>query len=96
MDPLDFRLKNAKDERLRNVIEAAADKFGWKARKKTPGRGFGIAAGFEKGRLCGHLRGSQREPCDRRGQSAARGGGVRVRRHGQSRASAQSGGGRRS
>ena len=49
MDPLEFRLKNAKDERLRNVIVAAADKFGWKARKKTAGRGFGIAAGFEKG-----------------------------------------------
>ncbi len=49
MDPLEFRLKNAKDERLRNVIVAAADKFGWKARKKAPGRGFGIAAGFEKG-----------------------------------------------
>jgi isoquinoline 1-oxidoreductase len=49
MDPLEFRLKNAKDERLRNAIAAAADKFGWKARKKAAGRGFGIAAGFEKG-----------------------------------------------
>jgi isoquinoline 1-oxidoreductase len=49
LDPLDFRLKNAKDERLRDVIVAAADKFGWKARRKTAGRGFGIAAGFEKG-----------------------------------------------
>ncbi len=49
MDPLEFRLKNAKNERLRNVIQAAADKFGWKSRKKTAGRGFGISAGFEKG-----------------------------------------------
>ncbi len=49
LDPLEFRLKNAKDERLRNVLVAAADKFGWKGRKKTAGRGFGIAAGFEKG-----------------------------------------------
>jgi isoquinoline 1-oxidoreductase len=49
MDPLEFRLKNAKDERLRAVIVAASDKFGWKARKKSAGRGFGIAAGFEKG-----------------------------------------------
>jgi nicotinate dehydrogenase subunit B len=31
------------------VIQAAADKFGWKDRKKTPGRGFGISGGFEKG-----------------------------------------------
>jgi nicotinate dehydrogenase subunit B len=49
MDPLEFRLKNAKDERLRNVIIAVADKFNWKARKKAVGHGFGIAAGFEKG-----------------------------------------------
>jgi isoquinoline 1-oxidoreductase len=50
MDPLEFRLKNARnDERLRNVIQAAAGKFDWKGRKKTAGRGFGISAGFEKG-----------------------------------------------
>jgi isoquinoline 1-oxidoreductase len=49
MDPLDFRLKNATDERLRAVILAATDKFGWRARKKQPGHGFGIGAGFEKG-----------------------------------------------
>jgi isoquinoline 1-oxidoreductase len=49
MDPLEFRLKNAHDERLRNVIVAAADRFGWKNRRKTAGRGFGIAAGTEKG-----------------------------------------------
>jgi isoquinoline 1-oxidoreductase len=49
LDPLEFRLKNAKNERLRNVIEAAAAKFDWKSRKKTAGHGFGISAGFEKG-----------------------------------------------
>ena len=49
LDPLEFRLKNAKDERLRAVIVAAADKFDWKGRQKSAGRGFGIAAGFEKG-----------------------------------------------
>jgi len=49
MDPLDFRLKNATDERLRAVILAATDKFGWRGRKKTAGHGFGIGAGFEKG-----------------------------------------------
>ena len=49
MDPLDFRLKNVTDDRLRAVIVAAADKFGWRARKKTSGHGFGIGAGFEKG-----------------------------------------------
>ena len=53
LDPLEFRLKNARDERLRNVIVAASDKFGWKARQKTAGRGFGIAGGFEKGSYVG-------------------------------------------
>ena len=49
IDPLAFRLKNTRNERLRAVIQAAADKFGWKDRQKTPGRGFGISGGFEKG-----------------------------------------------
>ena len=51
MDPLEFRLKNLKDERLRAVLQAAAKQFGWDAnRAKNPeGRGFGIAGGSEKG-----------------------------------------------
>jgi nicotinate dehydrogenase subunit B len=49
MDPLEFRLKNARNPRLRDAILAAADKFGWKDRKKSAGRGFGLSAGFEKG-----------------------------------------------
>lgn len=49
MDPLEFRLKNARNPRLHDVIVAAAERFGWKDRKKAAGRGFGIAAGFEKG-----------------------------------------------
>ncbi len=48
MDPVQFRLKNIKDARLKAVLEAAADKIGW-SRKKTEGRGRGIACGFEKG-----------------------------------------------
>ena len=48
MDPLEFRLKNLKDERLRAVLEAAAKAFDW-GRKPAAGRGIGIAAGFEKG-----------------------------------------------
>src|SRR5690349_18962543 len=49
MDPLEFRLHNLKDERLRAVLEAAAEKFGWGKTKPAAGRGFGIAGGFEKG-----------------------------------------------
>jgi isoquinoline 1-oxidoreductase len=48
MDPLEFRLKNLKDDRLRAVLNAAAKQFGWGA-KAEKGHGFGIAGGFEKG-----------------------------------------------
>lgn len=48
MDPVQFRLKNIKDARLKAVLESAANTFGW-GRKKTPGHGCGIACGFEKG-----------------------------------------------
>jgi isoquinoline 1-oxidoreductase len=47
-DAVAFRLKNIKDERLKAVLEATANSFGW-YRKKTEGRGRGIACGFEKG-----------------------------------------------
>jgi CO/xanthine dehydrogenase Mo-binding subunit len=49
MDPLAFRLKNLKDERLRAVLEAAAEKFGWGKDKPFAGRGFGLACVTEKG-----------------------------------------------
>jgi isoquinoline 1-oxidoreductase len=49
MDPLEFRLKNLKDERLRAVFRAAADRFGWGRAKAGPDRGVGIAGGTEKG-----------------------------------------------
>jgi isoquinoline 1-oxidoreductase len=49
IDPLEFRLKNLKDERLRAVFQAAADRFGWGKEKSSPSRGFGIAGGVEKG-----------------------------------------------
>ena len=49
MDPLQFRLKNVSDSRLRAVFEAAADKFGWGREKGSATRGFGIAGGVEKG-----------------------------------------------
>jgi CO/xanthine dehydrogenase Mo-binding subunit len=49
LDPLDFRMKNLTDARLRAVFTAAAEKFGWGREKSTPERGFGIAGGTEKG-----------------------------------------------
>ena len=49
IDPLEFRLRNLSDARVRAVLQAAADKFGWGKRRPAAGTGFGIAAGFEKG-----------------------------------------------
>ncbi|MEK6299277.1 MAG: molybdopterin cofactor-binding domain-containing protein [Acidobacteriota bacterium] len=49
MDPLEFRFKNLKDERLKDVLSAAAKAFGWGKPKGAADRGFGIAGGFEKG-----------------------------------------------
>jgi isoquinoline 1-oxidoreductase len=48
MDPLEFRLMNTTDERLKGVLTAAADKFGWNKQKSSANRGIGIACGFEK------------------------------------------------
>ena len=47
IDPLEFRLKNLKNERLRAVFEAAAKKFLW-GRARPVGHGFGMGGGFEK------------------------------------------------
>lgn len=49
IDPLEFRMKNLSDARLRAVLEAAAKSFGWPGKKTQPGQGFGIAGGNEKG-----------------------------------------------
>ncbi|HXC47524.1 MAG TPA: molybdopterin cofactor-binding domain-containing protein [Candidatus Sulfotelmatobacter sp.] len=49
MDPLEFRLKNLSDARMREVLEAGAKAFGWPRQKTEGGQGFGVAAGYEKG-----------------------------------------------
>ena len=49
IDPLEFRRKNLKDERMLAVLDAAARAFGWGKTKRAPGNGAGIACGFEKG-----------------------------------------------
>jgi isoquinoline 1-oxidoreductase len=49
MDQLAFRLKNLKNERLNDVLVAAADKFGWGKSKPAANHGYGIACGEEKG-----------------------------------------------
>ena len=45
IDPLEFRLRNLKDEKFIRVLKAAADKFGWTPASRPSGRGYGIACG---------------------------------------------------
>jgi len=49
-DPLEFRLAHLDNERLRNVLTAAAERFRWAERRKKrrPGAGIGLACGTEK------------------------------------------------
>jgi nicotinate dehydrogenase subunit B len=49
VDPLVFRRRHLRDQRVDAVLMAATSRFGWDARKKGPGRGFGLACGTEKG-----------------------------------------------
>ncbi|MGI8959643.1 MAG: molybdopterin cofactor-binding domain-containing protein [Bryobacteraceae bacterium] len=48
-DPLAFRLKNLSNPRMRAVLTAATDRFGWAGSKPANRRGFGLACGTEKG-----------------------------------------------
>lgn len=49
MDPLAFRLKNLSNPRIKAVLDAAAEKFGWSSARPPSGRGFGVACGTDKG-----------------------------------------------
>ncbi len=49
MDPLQFRLKNLKEQRMINVLNSAAEKFGWTKYIRKAGHGIGIACGTVKG-----------------------------------------------
>jgi len=49
IDPLEFRLKNLKDQRMRRVLKTAADKAGWVPTISPSMRGFGIACGIDAG-----------------------------------------------
>ncbi|HMD70679.1 MAG TPA: molybdopterin cofactor-binding domain-containing protein [Bryobacteraceae bacterium] len=50
-DPLEFRLAHLDNDRIGNVLKAAAEKFAWAERRKTKrpsGTGIGLACGAEK------------------------------------------------
>jgi len=49
MDPLQFRLANLKDERMRRVVDRAAEMFGHEWVVAPSGRGHGLALGTDAG-----------------------------------------------
>ena len=55
MDPVEFRLKNLKDERMRRVLQAAAKKFGWSPAQAPSKRGYGVACGIDAGSYVAHM-----------------------------------------
>ena len=48
-DPLELRLRNTSDPRMRGVLTAAAEAAGWKKGAGPTGRGAGIACGIDAG-----------------------------------------------
>ncbi len=55
IDPLEFRLKNLKDEKMIECLKAVADKFGYKPGKTPGGRGIGVACGTDAGTWVAHM-----------------------------------------
>ena len=49
MDPVEFRLRNTTDPRMRSVIQAAAKASGWKSGAGPTGQGRAIACGIDAG-----------------------------------------------
>ncbi len=52
IDPLDFRLRLLTDVRARAVLEAAAERAGWRQRRREPGHGSGIGFARYKNQKC--------------------------------------------
>jgi isoquinoline 1-oxidoreductase len=55
IDPLEFRLRNLKDERMKGVLKAVADRFGYTQGKTPSGRGIGVACGTDAGTWVAHM-----------------------------------------
>jgi isoquinoline 1-oxidoreductase len=52
IDPLELRLRNTTDTRLRRVLQTAADALGWKPGAGPSGQGRAIAASVDAGTYC--------------------------------------------
>jgi isoquinoline 1-oxidoreductase len=49
VDPVEFRLSNLTDKRMRRVLETVAKQFGWKPGRAPSGRGLGVACATDTG-----------------------------------------------
>jgi nicotinate dehydrogenase subunit B len=47
-DQVEFRMQNLNDEKMKKILQTAADKFGWKTLKSN-GKGYGVALGIDAG-----------------------------------------------
>ena len=55
IDPMEFRLRNATDPRLRSVLEAVARAANWTPAPAPSGRGLGVACGLDAGTYVAHV-----------------------------------------
>jgi isoquinoline 1-oxidoreductase len=49
LDPVEFRLRNLTNAKMRGVLQAAAERFSWRPAKAPSGRGQGVACGIDAG-----------------------------------------------
>jgi nicotinate dehydrogenase subunit B len=49
IDPVEFRIRNLEDVKMKHLLKKAAEKFGWKPPKKEIGIGYGISCGTDAG-----------------------------------------------
>ncbi|HEX9975196.1 MAG TPA: molybdopterin cofactor-binding domain-containing protein, partial [bacterium] len=55
LDPVEFRLKYLKEEKMRGVLKAAAERFGWTTAPSPSGRGYGVSCGIDAGTYVAHI-----------------------------------------
>ncbi|UCE06750.1 MAG: xanthine dehydrogenase family protein molybdopterin-binding subunit [bacterium] len=55
LDPVEFRLKFLKEEKMKRVLKAAADQFEWTSAKTPSGRGYGVSCGIDAGTYVAHI-----------------------------------------
>ncbi|MBD3850487.1 MAG: xanthine dehydrogenase family protein molybdopterin-binding subunit [Acidobacteria bacterium] len=53
IDPVEFRLRNLADKKMRQVLETTANRFGWLEAGAPSGRGQGLALGIDAGTYVG-------------------------------------------